>query len=197
MPTTSALRAAAAATTATLALTLAPTSTAAAPREVSSVSAAPSSQVSTSQGSTSQGSTSRGANDQVWGRKSNGKKKRTHRPRSWSRLTTYRRAVLEGCRPPKSHGFRRIVLRLRNAHDKRLRRAEVSFKDRAYSLPWNGGARSPWVRPGRATPLARVSTTGRLVTQRVRVRLRTPHDASPVRSLRWTQIPPCERSRRR
>ncbi len=142
-------------------------------------------------------STGRAASDQAWARKSSGKKKRTHRPRSWSRLTTYRRAVLEGCRPPRDDGFRRIVLRLRNAHGKRLRRAEVSFKDRAYSLPWNGGTRTPWVRPGRAAPLARVSTTGRLVTQRVRVRLRTRKDVSPVRSLRWTEIPPCERSRRR
>ncbi len=119
-----------------------------------------------------------------------------HRTRGWARLTTYRRAVLEGCRPPRDHGFRRIVLRLRNAHDTRLRRAEVSFTDRAYRQPWSGNARTPWVRAGRAAPLARVSTSGRLVTQRLRVRLRTTHDASPPRSLRWTEVPACRRQRR-
>lgn len=118
------------------------------------------------------------------------------RTRGWARLTTYRRAALEGCRPPRKDGFRRIVLRLHNVHDKRLRRAEISFKDRAYSQPWSGGSRTPWVRPGRAAPLARVSTTGRLVTQRLRVRLRTRHDASPVRSLRWSDVPTCRRGRR-
>ncbi|MBM7506554.1 hypothetical protein ABKW28_13515 [Nocardioides sp. 31GB23] len=118
------------------------------------------------------------------------------RDRGWARLTTYRRAALEGCRPPRKDGFRRIVLRLHNVHEKRLRRAEISFKDRAYSQPWSGSSRTPWVRPGRAAPLARVSTTGRLVTQRLRVRLRTRHDASPVRSLRWSEVPTCRRGRR-
>lgn len=181
------LRAAAAATTTALALSLTPATPAySAPppaRAGARASTAP-----TSVGATTV--------DLTWAR-TKSKGKRTHEPRSWGRLTTYRRAILEGCRPPQSDGFRRIVLRVRNAHDKRLRRAEVSFKDRAYSLPWNGGTRTPWVRAGHAAPLARVSTTGRLVTQRVRVRLRTPRNASPVRSLRWTEVPPCERPRRR
>ena len=116
--------------------------------------------------------------------------------RGWAELTTYRRAILEGCRPPRDGAFRRLVLRLRNAHDKRLRRAEVTFKDRAYSLPWSGDSRTPWVRAGRAAPLAHVSTTGRLVTQRFRVRLRTRHDVSPARSLRWSDVPTCRRGRR-
>lgn len=121
---------------------------------------------------------------------------RPHRDRGWAELTTYRRAILEGCRPPRDGAFRRLVLRLRNAHDKRLRRAEVTFKDRAYSLPWNGDSRTTWVKAGRAAPLAHVSTTGRLVTQRFRVRLRTRHDVSPARSLRWNDVPTCRRGRR-
>lgn len=111
--------------------------------------------------------------------------------KGWATMKTYKRAKLQACRPPTANGYSHLLVRMNNKHRTSERLAEVWVKDASVAPTWTSSAHSGWTRSGGRKMVARFSSTGDLAQQKVRVKMRTHHNAKKFTYFSWDRVPTC------